>query len=56
MALAWVNRQPFVTANIIGATTLEELLTNLASIALDLPENVVEAIESIHRRQPNRCP
>ena len=56
MALAWVNRQPFVTANIIGATTLEQLETNLASIALDLPETVVEAIEAIHRRQPNPCP
>jgi aryl-alcohol dehydrogenase-like predicted oxidoreductase len=56
MALAWVTRQPFVTANIIGATTMEQLENNLASIALDLPEGVVEAIEAIHRRQPNPCP
>ena len=56
MALAWVNHQPFVTANIIGATTLEQLECNLASIELTLDKEVVAEIEAVHRRQPNPCP
>lgn len=56
MALAFVNRQPFVTSNIIGATNLEQLDANLASLQLQLSEQVLEAIEAIHREQPNPAP
>lgn len=56
MALAWVNSRPFVTANIIGATTLEQLERNLASIDLTLSDEVIAAIEAVHQRQPNPCP
>lgn len=56
MALAYVNSRPFVTSNIIGATTMEQLKSNLASIDLDLSEDVLAAIEAIHQRQPNPAP
>jgi aryl-alcohol dehydrogenase-like predicted oxidoreductase len=56
MALAWVTSQPFVTSNIIGATSLKQLEANLESIELQLPDDVLEGIEEIHRRQPNPCP
>jgi aryl-alcohol dehydrogenase-like predicted oxidoreductase len=56
MALAFVTAQPFVTANIIGATTLEQLETNLASAELRLTEEVLEGIEEIHTQQPNPSP
>ncbi len=56
LALAFVNRQPFVTANIIGATRLEQLATNIASIEVALDEAVMTAIEAIHREIPNPCP
>lgn len=56
MALAFVNRQPFVTSNIIGATNVEQLDANLASLQLQLSEQVLEAIEAIHREQPNPAP
>lgn len=56
MALAFVNQQPFVTSNIIGATSLEQLDENLASLQVQLPEDVLEAIEAIHREQPNPAP
>ncbi len=36
MALAFVNRQPFVTSSIIGATNLEQLKENIASIDIVL--------------------
>lgn len=56
MALAFVTAQPFVTSNIIGATTLEQLDSNLASADLALSEEVLAGIEAIHRAQPNPAP
>ncbi len=56
MALAFVTRQPFVTSNIIGATSLEQLESNLGSLSLELSDELLEAIEAIHRAQPNPAP
>lgn len=56
MALAFVTAQPFVTSNIIGATSLEQLDSNLASIDLQLSEEVLAGIEAIHKAQPNPAP
>jgi aryl-alcohol dehydrogenase-like predicted oxidoreductase len=56
MALAYVNSRPFLTSNIIGATTMAQLAANIASIDLDLPPEVLEGIEAIHTRQPNPSP
>ncbi|GAB6042134.1 NADP(H)-dependent aldo-keto reductase [Endothiovibrio diazotrophicus] len=56
MALAYVNSRPFVTANIIGATTVEQLEGNIASVDLELTEEVLEAIEAIHSRYTYPCP
>ncbi|MEA3644172.1 MAG: aldo/keto reductase, partial [Lamprobacter sp.] len=56
MALAFVTSRPFVTSNIIGATTLEQLESNLASTSLILSDEVLQAIEAVHTRQPNPSP
>ncbi|PYC20464.1 NADP(H)-dependent aldo-keto reductase [Aquipseudomonas alcaligenes] len=56
MALAFVTRQPFVTSNIIGATSLEQLESNLGSLSLELSDELLAAIEAIHREQPNPAP
>ncbi|GHC24943.1 NADP(H)-dependent aldo-keto reductase [Aidingimonas halophila] len=56
MALAYVNSRPFLTSNIIGATTMEQLETNLASEGLRLDQEVIDAIENVHKRLPNPCP
>ena len=48
MALAYVNTRPFLTSNIIGATTMAQLKTNIASIDVELDETVLEAIEAVH--------
>ena len=56
MALAWVTNRPFVTSNIIGATNMEQLETNLCSANLKLSDELIEAIEAIHTRQPNPSP
>lgn len=56
MALAYVTQQPFVTSNIIGATLIEQLDSNLASIDIQLSEEVLTAIEAIHTEHPNPAP
>jgi len=45
-----------VTSNIIGATTLAQLQSNLASVELRLDAAVLDGIEAIHQRQPNPAP
>ena len=56
MALAYVNSRPFLTSNIIGATTMEQLISNISSIELVLSDEIIEAIEAIHVQHPNPSP
>lgn len=56
MALAYVNTRSFLTANIIGATTMEQLENNIASIDVALSDDVLAAIEEQHQAMPNPCP
>lgn len=48
MALAFVTSRQFLTSNIIGATTLEQLEVNVASADLTLSKDVLREIEAIH--------
>ncbi len=56
MALAFVTDRPFVTSNIIGATTLQQLHDNIDSVQLTLTDELTTAIEAIHQRHPNPSP
>ncbi len=56
MALAFVNSRRFLTASIIGATSLAQLQENLASIELTLDDAVLDGIEAIHARISNPAP
>ena len=56
MALAYVNSRGFVTSNIIGATTMEQLKENVGSAQVTLSPQVLEAIESIHQEFTYPCP
>ncbi|WP_412986947.1 NADP(H)-dependent aldo-keto reductase [Pontimicrobium sp. IMCC45349] len=56
MALAFVNQQPFITSNIIGATNLEQLKENIDSINVELSAEVLEKINVIHAVIPNPAP
>jgi len=56
MALAWVNSRSFLTSNIIGATTMEQLKKNIASVTVRLSAELREGIEAIHQRFPNPSP
>ncbi len=52
MALAFVNSRPFVTANIIGATSMEQLKSNIASIDITLSDECLKDIETVRRQYP----
>jgi aryl-alcohol dehydrogenase-like predicted oxidoreductase len=56
MALAFVNQQPFLTSNIIGATNLEQLQENIGSIDLTLSKEIMKEIEAVHNKIPNPAP
>lgn len=56
MALAFVNGRPFVTSNIIGATTVEQLKENIDSINIKLNEDMLREINAVHSKIPNPSP
>ena len=56
MALAFVNSRPFMTSNIIGATTIEQLKENIESVEVNLDEKTIEKINLIHANNPNPTP
>jgi aryl-alcohol dehydrogenase-like predicted oxidoreductase len=56
MALAFVNAQPFVSSNLIGATSMTQLEENLGVIEQRLSPELRGAIEAIHKRHPNPAP
>lgn len=56
MALAYVNSRPFLTSNIIGATSMEQLRSNIDSSNIRLDKDVLREIEAIHAKFPNPAP
>ncbi|NCF38227.1 MAG: aldo/keto reductase [Gammaproteobacteria bacterium] len=52
MAIAFCNQRPFVTSSIIGATSIEQLSTNLDAADLELGEAVLEEIHKVYRLHP----
>ena len=52
MALAFVNRQPFVSSTLIGATSMEQLRSNIDSISVNLSEEVLKEIQIVRREHP----
>lgn len=49
MALAFVRQQPFVASTLTGATTLEQLKSNIDSAGLTLSPEVLEALEAVNK-------
>ena len=56
MALSYVSSRPFLTSNIIGATSMEQLKMDIESINIELSDDVIKDIESIHEKMPNPAP
>jgi aryl-alcohol dehydrogenase-like predicted oxidoreductase len=56
LAQAFVNSRPFVTSNIIGATTMDQLKENIDSVNIELSDEIMEKINVIHNNNPNPSP
>lgn len=56
LALAFVNQQPFVSSNIIGATSIDQLKENIESINVELSAEILKEIDEIHNSIPNPAP
>ena len=56
LSLAFINSRQFITSNIIGATTMEQLKENIASIEVSLDQKTIEEINLIHQINPNPAP
>ena len=53
LSLAFVNRLPFVTSNIIGATNMNQLKENIDSINIELSQEIIDEINAVHAVMPN---
>ncbi len=56
MCLAFILTKQFVTSVIISASKPEQLKIDIGSVDLELSEEVLKEIESLHFQQPNPCP
>ena len=56
MALKFLEIQPFVTSVIIGATTMEQLKTDIESVNVKLNDEIIKEINEVQNIYPNPCP
>jgi aryl-alcohol dehydrogenase-like predicted oxidoreductase len=56
LAIAFVTSRPFVTSNIIGATTLDQLKTDLGSVGVTITPEIERRIDEIHQLHGNPAP
>jgi aryl-alcohol dehydrogenase-like predicted oxidoreductase len=53
MALAFVRQKPFTTSVLMAASSVSQLQSNLRSIELTLPKELMKEIDSLHDETPN---
>ena len=56
IALGFVNTRPFLTSNIIGATSMDQLRENIGSMNFKLTDEMIQRIEAIHQSISNPAP
>ncbi len=56
MSLKFCEIQPFMTSVIIGATTMEQLKTNIESVNVNLSDDVIKEINKVQTIYPSPCP
>jgi aryl-alcohol dehydrogenase-like predicted oxidoreductase len=52
LAIAFTLSRPFMASSIIGATTMEQLKTDIAAADVKLSDDVLKSIADIHRQYP----
>ncbi len=56
MSIKFCEVQDFMTSVIIGATTMEQLKTNVESVKVNLESEVILEINNVQKKYPNPCP
>ena len=56
MSIKFCEIQDFMTSVIIGATTMEQLKTNIESVNVNLSDDVIKEINEVQKIYPNPCP
>ena len=56
MSLKFCEVQNFMTSVIIGATTMEQLKTDIESVNVNLSEDIIKEINEVQKLYPNPCP
>ena len=56
MSLKFCEIQPFMTSVIIGATTMEQLKSNIESVNVKLSKEIIKEINDVQKLYSNPCP
>tara|TARA_B100000959_G_C14427403_1_gene397137 strand:+ start:208 stop:378 length:171 start_codon:yes stop_codon:yes gene_type:complete len=56
MSIKFCEIHKFITSTIIGATTMEQLKTNIESVNVTLEKKVIKEINNVHLIHSNLCP
>ena len=56
MSLKFCEIQSFMTSVIIGATTMEQLKTDIESVNVKLTDEIIKEINEVQKIYPNPCP
>ena len=56
MSIKFCEVQDFMTSVIIGATTMEQLKTNVESVKVNLDSEAIKEINNVQKKYPNPCP
>lgn len=56
MVSAFLKTKTFVTSSIIGATSMDQLKSNIAAYEMDLSQDVLDDIQAVHLNNPNPAP
>ena len=56
MSLKFCEIQPFTTSVIIGATSMDQLKTNIESVNIKLTNEIIKEINEVQKIYPNPCP
>jgi len=56
MSLKFCELQTFMTSVIIGATTMEQLKTDIESVNVNISDEVIKEINEVQKIYPNPCP
>ena len=56
MSIKFCEEQEFMTSVIIGATSMDQLKTNIESVNINLTNEIINEINEIQKIFPNPCP